>query len=81
MYGTVLRIGDLIRKMEMIGPKPLLVRGRHEVRPHVFPRSLVSAHLFNGLCSTCLVSGGHASKPTGSFQGSAICPWNVTCLL
>lgn len=49
MYGTVLRIGDLIRKMEMIGPKPLLVRGRREVRPHVFPRSLVSAHLFNGL--------------------------------
>lgn len=37
MYGTVLRIGDLIRKMEMIGPKPLLVRGRREVRPHVFP--------------------------------------------
>lgn len=52
-------------RIEMIGPKPLLVRGRCKVRPHVFPMNQSVPILPEGLCFPIQVSGGQASKTTG----------------
>lgn len=64
MYGTILRIQRPIVRKEMMGAKPLLVRGKCEVRPPVFP--VTSRYPYASWIVLHMPSfHGHTSKPTG----------------
>lgn len=64
MSGTILRIQRPIMRKEMMGAKPLLVRGKWEVRPPVFP--ITSRYPFASWIVLHMPSfHGHTSKPTG----------------